>query len=61
MASSHRAGKEAEAREAMEAFIPVVTRPMAGELRCFRDPTNQLVIFREFISLNFSFISYSRD
>ena len=40
MASSYRPGKEAEIPEVMEAFIPVVTRPIAGEPRCFRDPTN---------------------
>jgi len=40
MASSHHPGKEAEVPEATEAFVPVVTRPIAGELHCFSDLTN---------------------
>jgi len=61
MASSHRPSKEVETPEAMEAFTPVITRPIAGESRLFRDSTNKIGDLREFISLNFSFTSYFRD
>ena len=43
MASLYCPGKEAEAPEAMGTFTPVITQPIAGESRLFRDSTYEVV------------------